>query len=231
MSISRRDFIKLFGVGVASLLMTRCRAVAPIVTCYVATKINTDLLLTPRDRLRECWLSFGDLAQQTKEEGTDGNYENAFGQQLVTDHRNALDELIASGELTPPVADLVHEAYMAAIYHVWRSNTLLTCYTPTVYVNYAPISANMLVEQSEILGDLSEQSAIDPETLAKAQSALEHDMAYYDLSDAEMQTLYEQIMNIQQQGQPAPAFEELPIQVTPDAKAAAEFIIELLAGK
>jgi len=229
-SISRRDFMKLFGIGVASILMTRCRPL--FVTCYTPTPACPAEGNTPRDRLRKCWLSFGDLAQQTKEEGTDGNYENAFGQQLVIDHRNALDELVASGELTTPVADLVHEAYMAAIYHVWRSNTLMTCYTPTVFVDYAPISANVLVEQANILSDLSKQSTVDPETLAKAQMALEHDLAYYDLSDADMRALYEQLLKAsQEQGQQAPAFEELPLEVTPDAKTAAQFIIDLLTGK
>jgi hypothetical protein len=230
--ISRRDFMKLFGIGVASLLMTRCRAVAPVVTCYVATKINTDLL-SSHERLREYWLSFGDLAQRTREEASNGNYESDFIQQLITSHRNALDELIATGELNAPVADLIHEAYMAAIYHVWNSNLLLTCYTPTPIgtVNYTLPSADMLVEQANILEELSMQSTIDPETLVKVQVSLEHDLAYYDLSEADMQKLYDQIRNLQQQGQQAPEFEELPIEVTPEAKDAAHFIIDLLTGK
>lgn len=230
MNISRRDFMKIFGVSVASLLMTRCRPL--FVSCYTPT-LPPDPYdgNTQRDRLRKCWLSFGDLAQLTRDEGTDENFENAFGQRLITEHRDALDELVVSGELTVPVSDLIHEAYQAAIYHVWRSNTLVTCYTPTIYVNYAPISANVLVEQSRILGDLNGQSTIDPQTLDKAQAALEHDLAYYDLSDADMQALYEQLIKDAQEGRQSPSFEELPIDVTPDAKAAAQFIIDLLTGK
>jgi hypothetical protein len=230
MSISRRDFMKLFGIGVASILMTRCRSL--FVTCYTPTPAPYPAEgNTPRDRLRKCWLSFGDLAQRTRDLASGGSTEDTFGTQLAADHRIALDELVASGELTAPVSDLIHEAYMAALYHVWRSNSLLACYTPTVYVNYAPASANVLVEQSEILSELSEQSVVEPATLAKAQTALEHDMAYYGLNDADMKTLLDQITAIQQQGQQVPAFDELPIEVTPDAKAAAEFIIELLTEK
>jgi hypothetical protein len=230
MTISRRDFMKLFGVSVASLLMTRCRVFPPIATCYAALP-PTPGVLTPRDRLRKCWLSFDDLAQRTQEAATAGNSEDIFGQQLISNHRGALDELVASGELTAPVADLVHEAYVAAIYHVWRSNAPITCYEP-LFVNYAPVSANLLVQQSDILNELSTQSTIDPETLAKAQAALEHDMAFYALSDADVQALYAQVMKAsQEQGQPIPSFDQLQLEVTPDAKAAAQFIIDLLTGK
>jgi hypothetical protein len=176
-------------------------------------------------------LSFGDLAQRTQQAATGGNSEDDFGQQLNSDHRAALDELVASGELTAPVADLVQEAYSAAVYHVWRSNALITCYEPMM-VDYAPVSANVLVEQSAILNDLSVQSTINPETLSKAQAALEHDMAFYALSEADVQALYEQVISTsQEQGQPIPSFQELPLEISPDARAAAQFIVDLLTGK
>jgi hypothetical protein len=230
MSISRRDFLKLFGIGVASMLMTRCRVSPPIATCY-APLPPTPEALTPRDRLRQYWLSFGDLAQTTINEANQGNTENTFGQQLETDHRLALDELIAAGELSAPVADLIQEAYNAAVYHVWRSNVPMTCYEPMM-VDYAPVSAGVLVQQSDILDDFSGQGTIDPETLAKAQAAIEHDLAFFALSDADVQALYAQILKAsQEQGQPIPSFEDLQLEVTADAKAAAQFIINLLTGQ
>ena len=233
MSISRRDFMKLFGVSVASILMTRCRPIStstPTPTCYAPLPVTPEAL-TPRDRLRKYWLSFGDLAQRTQQAATGGNSEDDFGQQLTSDHRAALDELVASGELTAPVADLVQEAYSAAVYHVWRSNALITCYEPMM-VDYAPVSANVLAEQSAILNDLSVQSTINPETLSKAQAALEHDMAFYALSEADVQALYEQVISTsQEQGQPIPSFQELPLEISPDARAAAQFIVDLLTGK
>jgi hypothetical protein len=230
MSISRRDFMKLFGIGMASMLMTRCRVSVPVGSCY-APMPPTPNALTPRERLRKYWLSFNELAQATLDEANQGSTENSFGEQLIADHRLALDELVVSQELTPPVADLIHEAYVAAVYHVWRSNAPITCYIP-VLVDYAPVSANVLVQQSDILNNLSTQGTIDLETLAKAQTAIEHDMAFYALDDADVQALYEQIMKAaQDQEQPIPSFDQLQLKVTPDVKAAAQFIIYLLIGK
>jgi hypothetical protein len=227
MSISRRDFMKLVGVSVASLTLTRCRFLP--VTCYAPmppSPYPTDPQ-TARDRLRACWLRFDELVQKTQEESTQGVTENTFDKQLVSEHRAALDELVATGELTPAVADLVQEAYDAAIYHLWRSNVLITCYI-TAGPYYAPESASVIVQQSEILSQLASQGTIDPETLAKAQAALEHDMAFYALTEEDLQTLYERLGT---DGQPYPSFEDVELEVTPEVKAAAKFILDVLTGK
>jgi hypothetical protein len=229
MSISRRDFMKLVGVSAASLLLTRCRF--PIgATCY-APLPPTDLPLTSRDRLRRCWLSFGELAQATIDEANQGGSENIFGKQLITDHRLALDEMVSSKEITTSVANLVQEAYEAAVYHVWRSNALMTCYEPAL-VNYAPVSAAVLVEQSTVLTEVAAMDIIDPQTLAKARAALEHDMAFYAMTDEEVAGLYDRLMTEWQSGQQnTPSFEELDLEVSPDARAAAQLIISLLTSK
>jgi len=173
-------------------------------------------------------LRFGELAHKTN---VGENAENALGQQMLADHRAALDELVASGEISASVADLVQESYEAALYHVWRSNAPITCYAPTM-VDYAPSSADVLVKQSEVLNQIAAQGTIDPLTLAGAQAALEHDMAFYDLSDAEVQTLYERLIKESQEGsQPIPSFEALQLELTPDARDAARFILDLLTGK
>jgi hypothetical protein len=234
MSISRRDFMKLVGVSVASLTLTRCR---PFVSCYTPTP--PPLCYAPtaapqpsaRERLRRCWLRFGELAQATIEESDQGSTENTFGQQLVTEHRAALDELIAAGELAPVVTNLVQEAYDAAVYHIWRSNALMTCYEPMI-VDYAPVSAEALVRQSEALSGLAAQGNIDPQTLSNVQTALEHDMAYYALTDEEVDSLYDRLLaEWQTQQQTVPAFEDVNLEATPDAKAAAQFIINLLTSQ
>jgi len=231
MSISRRDFMKLVGVSVASLALTHCTFIpagcyAPLPASPYPTEPST-----PKDRLRRCWLSFGELAQATIEESNLGSTENTFGQQLVAEQRAALDELVAAGELTPSVADLVQEAYDAAVYHVWRSNVPMTCYEPMI-VDYAPVSAEVLVQQSSALGEIADESSIDPETLAKAQTALEHDMAFYALTDEEVNTLYNRIVTEwQSQGQSAPSFADVDLEITPDAEAAAQFIISLLTNQ
>jgi hypothetical protein len=228
MDLSRRDFMKMVGVSIASLALTNCRP--PIVTCYAAlppSPYPTEPV-TALDRLRKNWLSFGDLANATIEENEQGITDNTLGQELVASHRLALDELVSSGDLTPSVADLVQEAYEAAVYHVWRSNALMTCYEPR-QVDYAPVSANTLVQQAAVLDEISALGTLDPQTVDAARAAIEHDMAFYALSDAEVSGLYDRLVNEWQTlGQTIPDFEALDLEVTPDAEAAAQFIISLL---
>lgn len=231
MTLSRRDFMKLVGISVSSLLLTRCNF--PIgVTCYAPlppSPYPTDPV-SPRDRLRKCWMSFGELAQATLDEANEGSTDNAYGQALVTIHRVALDELVESGELTSSVADLVQEAYAAAVYHVWRSNAPMTCYEPMM-VDYAPVSANILVEQAAALDEIAAQGTVDPATLETARAALEHDMAFYALTDEEVSSLYDRIVTEwQTNNQPPESFEQVDLEITPDAQAAAQFIISLLTN-
>ena len=260
MSLSRRDFMKLFGVSVASLLLSRCQSLpgltstprptktpeGPTITCYdmaipptptpppVETMVGcyeptmppvatpTSAFLAARGRLRVCWLNFGEVSRQAYSDP-----DNALGEQLLADHRAALDELVAAGELSAPVADLVHEAYGAAVYHVWRTAAPITCYIigPD---NYTVASVGVLVQQSEVLGEAAAAGTIDPETLAIAQTALEHDLAFFALSDEDLRLLYEQANG---SGQGLPPFDELDLELTPEAHEAAFFILGLLAGE
>jgi hypothetical protein len=232
MPIHRRDFMKVLGISVASLFLSRCRSpFEPTTTCYIPVPPTPSILPTNkpasiRKRLRLYWLRFGEMAENSREDT-----ENKFGQELVSGHRATLDELVASGEISAPVADLVHEAYAAAVYHVWRSNAPITCYEPMM-VDYAPTSAAVLLEQSRVLNQITTEGIVDPATLAKAQSALEHDMAFYALTDEEVQALYDQlIQDSQGTGQTIPSFEALSLELTPEAKEATQFIIDLLTGK
>jgi len=226
MTIHRRSFMKLLGISVASLSLTRC---APFTTtCYAPTltpiPTRSPAGATRRERLRQYWLRFDELAQKSWEDT-----ENQLGKELAAGHRLALDELVENGELSAAVADLVHEAYDGAVYHVWRSNTGMTCYVGTF--NYGPASASVLVEQSQVLNQIASQWTIDPATLAKAQAALEHDMSYYALSQEEVEALHSQLLEESRPEQPLPEFEELPLEPTPEAKEASRFIIDLLMGK
>jgi hypothetical protein len=230
MNISRREFMKLFGVGVASILMTRCRFLLPIGSCYAPIPPSPSAF-TPRDRLRSCWLSFNELARRTANAAALGESENTYGEQLISDHRLALDELVALGELSISLADLIQEAFEAAVYHVWRSNAPITCYKPAM-VDYAPASAELLIQQAYTLDAISSQGTIDPETLNRVRTALERELAFQALSDADVQALYEKITKTsQEQGQPIPSFNDLPLEIPPEAKAAAEFILHLLTEK
>jgi hypothetical protein len=233
MSLTRRDFVKLFGVSVASLLLTRCRGTdaTETPTCYLPAMLTEPAIVpvvASRDALHVCWLRFGELAQTTR---SNEDSEDTLGKQMIADHRSALDELVVTGALSASVADLVQEAYEAAVYHVWRSNAPITCYEPAV-VDYSPTSAAALVKQSEILSQIAGQGMIDPGTLDRAQMALEHDMAFYALSDEEVQLLYKRISEENRsEGQPVPSFESLQLELTPEAREAAQFILTLLSGK
>lgn len=251
MDISRRDFLKLFGISVASVMLTRCTPIlpiptvtpykalpltptvtppTPIVTCYTALPPTavTPAASSVRERLRQYWFSFDDLGRAILDSQ---NTDNIMGTQLVADHRAALDEIVARGELNPEVADLVQESYESAIQHIWRSNAPITCYL-TAYGDYTPSSAQVLVDQSIILEQVSADGTIDPSTLETARVALEHDMAFYTLTDQEVQALYEQLsLQTQNSNLPLAEFNALPLDLTPEAREAAQFILDLLTGK
>lgn len=240
MPISRRGFISLFGVSVASLLLSRCKwpqlsrqdpTEIPTAACYAPTQPpelepTPTKFLSARERLRAGWLSFDRVAQKTVDASAHPGDDNgsAYRVELSTSHRSALDELVAEGTLSKVVADLIQEAYDAAIYHIWRSNVPITCYM-TTGLAYTYESASILVRQSEILNQIAVNDKIDPETLVKARAALDHDLAFYSLSEAETQELYKQLSA---GGVGYPAFEDVDLAVTPEVKAAGEFIIGLL---
>jgi len=174
-------------------------------------------------------LSFKELAERTssgQNQGEDG-WDNVFGQELSTEHRQALNEVVAAGELEAPVAELVQEAYDAAIYHVWRSNAMITCYEPMM-VDFAPISAGQLVQQSEVLAQMAEVGQLDPETVIVAQQAIEQDLAFEALTDAEVHALYEELIN---NAGPIPSFEEADLDITSEVQQAAQFLVELMTEK
>jgi hypothetical protein len=107
----------------------------------------------------------------------------------------------------------------------------MTCYEPMI-VDYAPVSASVLIQQSEVLSEVANEKTIDPGTLAKAEAALEHDMAFYALTDEQVANLYERLVTEwQAQGQTVPAFEQVDLEITPEAKSAAHFIINLLTDQ
>lgn len=229
MTTSRRDFIKMIGVSVSALFLSRCRfLVGP--TCYAPMPPSSTPTVpaSARERLRMCWQRFDALAQTAVRESKAGDYENSFGQQLMDEHRAALDALVAEGELTATVAELVQEGYEAAVFHVWRSNIPVTCYEPRI-VDYEMPSAAILVRQAQALEQAAAAGTIDPATIERARAALEHDMAFYALTEEEVNQLYERLLaEWQSQQEQPPAFEAMEFEITPEAQAAARFIIALL---
>lgn len=221
MSLTRRDFIRLFGLALASLAVSRCSRV----------RLYSN---TPRDRLRKCWTQFDELAKNVqldvKLKPWNHGENNKMAMNLLTEHRAALDELVASGDLNASAADVLHEGFSAAIYHIWRSNVPITCYEPMM-VNYQPSSAAALVGQSAVLDEMAVSSDLDADTVATLQRAIENDLAFVVLTDEEEQALYEKLINAANADTPIPQFNEMHFESGPEVSEAAQFLVELFVDE
>jgi hypothetical protein len=176
MCSTRRDFIKSVGIAIASLVMVRC--------IPFGDKDNS-----PRGRLRNCWLRLDWLAQQAK-----GDYERGdkAREKLAAEHRAALDGLVAVGELDAAVADELDTAFGAAVSHVLFINAPITCYEAVLV--YTPVSSGQLAQQADLLAEMAKSGDLDPATVAQAQAAIERDIAFLNLSYAETQSLYDELV-------------------------------------
>jgi hypothetical protein len=208
MTASRRGFIRGVGVTLASLLATRC------------VRLPGGPLIAPgtdagpaRERVRHCWLAFDWLKAQGKDDYERGS---RAGSNLLEAHQNALDELVSDGELTRPVADQVQEGYEEAIAHLSPQQPGVTCYTVT------PISMVYMQSRSQLLKQaalLAASHDLDSDAVAQAQAALAREMAILSLSGA---ALREQMGN----GDRLPA--DFEADISPEALAAAEYLVQLL---
>jgi hypothetical protein len=222
MSPTRRQFIRNVGIALATLVMGRCQPPVP-------TTLPTSTMLPKhpiRNRLRDCWLAFERLAKQTRESQNDPDAGEAALRELRAKHQAALDEMVSTDELSPAVAEQVQAAFDAASYHIWRSNTLITCYAPAL-INYSPTSSAQLVEQSAALAAMAQSSALEPSTVEKAQAAIERDIAFLNLSQDDVQLLYDSLITAAG-GPGVPPFDEVELGVTAEAIEAARFLVSLL---
>jgi hypothetical protein len=231
MSPTRRDFIRSVGVAMATLMMGRCNPLPP--TCYEPMEVTPFPTPTsagddsPQARLRHYWLGFGEFADRTREEWEDLEASERARETLISEHRATLDEMVAAGELEAGVADQVQLAFSEAMYHVWRSNVPITCYEP-VLIDYTPTSAGQLVQQAGILAEMADGSSLDQETVERANAAIARDMAFLALPDAEVQALYERLIEAAGESYAYPSFDEVELDITPQAVEAARFLVESL---
>jgi hypothetical protein len=218
MSPTRREFIKRVGIALASLMAARC-------ACIPLPGTGKDD--SPRGRLRSCWQRFGWLEEQASDWSDYEKGEKAR-EELVAEHRAALDELVAAGELDKAVADEVQNAFDAAAYHIWRANCGMTCYEPMMMPDYTQSGSAQLVSQADLLADLADDATIDPETLSKVQAAVERDIAFLNLSPEDERALYDALKEAAGESYDFPTFEDLELEITPEAAEAARFLVELL---
>jgi hypothetical protein len=220
MSPTRREFITRVGISIASLMTARCMC-----TQFIPGVRNTGT--TPRERLRSCWYSFDWLEKQASDWSDYEKGEKAL-EQLRDDHRAALDDLVATGELEAAVADEVHIAFEAAAWHVWRANCGMTCYEPMAGPEYTPFASSQLVSQAVLLEDLADDASVDQGIVAKAQVAVERDITFLNLTGKEEKALYDALMAAGGESYNYPPFDDLALEITPEAAEAARFLVELL---
>lgn len=164
-----------------------------------------------RERLRACWLQLEALAEQA---ATEMEAAQQLQSALISEHRAALDELVAEGELDAPVADLVQTAFGEASFHVWRNNAPITCYI-ALPPEYEP-SADLTGQAAA----LSKVGDLDPQTLELAQAAIARDMVVLVALNTEGVDSQQQL-RLWQDGQ---------LPVDEQALQAARFLAALLAG-
>ena len=225
MSPTRREFIKSVGIVVASLVMARCTGKGGSATTATpaSTPTSTEPPTDARTRLRDCWQRLDWLVEQAP----DPEQGEAAKDQLVAEHRAALDELVAEGELDEGVADQVQVAFAEGAYHVWRSYAPITCYEP-VLVDYTPTSADQLVRQADLLVEMAQAGELDPAVVERVRAAIERDIAFLTLSEQEVQAMYDRLIEAAGGDYAFPSFDELELEVTPEAEQAARFMVELL---
>jgi len=210
MEMTRRVFLKRVGIALASLLATQCT-------------LPGGKGSSPRDRVRDCWLRFDWLAKASRNHEQRG--QRAL-EQLTSDHWAALGALVEAQELDAAVAEQVQVAFGAAAEHVWLANAPITCYKETM-INYRPVSSDQLTQQAAILAEMADDVDIDAATVAQAQTAIERDITFLNLSSDDVQALYKEIEALALGGS-VPSFDEVALAVTPEAVQAAQFLVGLL---
>jgi hypothetical protein len=203
---TRREFIRQISILLASLTATHCTPIRQPGNSAHA-------------RLRECWLGLDRLEERAQK-----NYQRGqeMSDRLQAGHRAALDELVEAGELDAVQAEHVQLIYDEALYHIERS--LATCYEAIPMPDYLPAARGQMMRQTDLLVEMAEKGDLDPQTVAQAQAALERDVAFLNLSEADRQAFYDTLSG----GTPYPRYEELDLDIPSPAAKAAEFLVQVL---
>ncbi len=180
----RRSFIRRFGVTLGSLIasgsLPGCGKKKEGESSKTGSQVKKqdEPSPTPRspewEQLRQCWLKLDD--DNRKAERDLGSFfitEEAVKKER-TASRRALDTLVAKGELKEPVAKHMQTALEEAANHIVRS--MATCYI-VLPIEHAP--RNDLLQQADVLRKIS--GDLDPATVAKAQTAIAQDVAFFEI--------------------------------------------------
>lgn len=197
---TRREFIRGVGLAIASLVMAQCTS--------FSGKGGS-----PQDRVRTCWSRLGWLAQKALDYEHYEAGEKARDE-LIADHRAALDDLVAAGELDAAVADQMQVAFSEAAFHAWRDNAPITCYI-ALPIEYGPRSD--LLRQAELLESVGD---LDPAVVKEVRTAIARDITFFEVATG-----------------PEPGYELLErleageIEASPEAIEAAHTLVSLILGE
>lgn len=216
---TRRDFIRYVGLFLAAAVARGCGMTrtltakptpSPYVSCYLVVSPEVVTVVPPSSRpadarwdpLRDCWYSLDDPRLQSYE-------DNEFIVGLRGRHQEALDDLVAAGELDAMVAQEIAVAFGQAIAHIQRN--MATCYI-ALPLEYYP--REDLLAQAAALEELAAQGGLDPAVVEQARAALARDIEW--LSEFQ-----------------AGRLPGLPENVEPNRHAveAARILVELLLGQ
>jgi hypothetical protein len=75
---------------------------------------------------------------------------------------------------------------------------------------------------------MADRSDIDPATVSQARAGIERDIAFLSLSSDERNALYDSLIQAANQGAAIPPFDQLDLEITPEAAEAARYLVDLL---
>jgi hypothetical protein len=143
---------------------------------------------------------------------------------LEASHRAALADLVDAGQVSANVAEQAQFAFEEAAYHVWRENAL-TCYMIEGALGlYIRDSREQLGQRAALLARMADEGELAPETVAQPQAVIERDLAFLGPTHGGW---------TESANRPTdwPDFDELDLEITPEAAEAAAFLAQLLSGQ
>ena len=209
---------------------SRTATPTPVVTCYEAAPATATpgriQWSQPWQDLARPWYSLDALARVA------GNDQEGpeMRDKLIAEHQQALQALVAAGEIDAEVAADLQAAFEGAAYHVWRANSNMTCYMPAPPPDYDYQSRSGLAEQAKVLAEMAERSAIDEATVAKAEANIERDIAFLAMSSEDRQALLEAVRQAAAASGEYPELSEVDMEIPPSAVTAANILVQLLSS-
>lgn len=261
MSPTRREFMRRFGIAVASALATRCTfppglsvRSTPEVTCYEAvaptvspreaqlTRQAEALIATvaagglPADATRQATAALDRERLRALWLGMDALARAA--EKDMEQSERMRDDLVAQHRLV--LDDLISlgelsEPVAACVQAAFEGAAQHTWRANAPITCYEPVLIDWRPTSSaDLIAQaelLAQAGDLVPGTTAQAKAAIERDMAFLSLPPPEVEALYQHLLGSRGTDGPLPGFEETALDVPPEAVEAAQFLVHVLLGE